>query len=76
MAQQALKGTAYADCVHDGLRWNKELKSAHDGGPRSRADLLPCLGVKGDLKGKKIVLIDDLITTGRFAVGVQGSIGG
>lgn len=64
MAKQALKGTAYADSVHDGLRWNKELKSAHDGGPRSRADLLPCLDVKGDLKGKKIVLIDDLITTG------------
>ncbi len=61
MAQEALKGTAYEGSIFDGLRWNKKLKSAHDGGPRKRAELLPHLETRGDLKDKKVVLIDDLV---------------
>jgi predicted amidophosphoribosyltransferase len=66
MAQQTLKGTAYENDVSDVLRWNKTLAKAHEGGPRKRADLLPHLDLKAgiDVKGKRIVLIDDLVTTG------------
>jgi len=65
MPQQALKGTEYEASVFDGLRWTNELQQAHEGGTRRRADLSPLLQTKGDLKGKQVVLIDDLVTTGR-----------
>jgi hypothetical protein len=76
MAQEALKGTAYEGSIFDGLRWNKKLKSAHDGGPRKRAELLPHLETRGDLKDKKVVLIDDLVTTGGSLLACQDRIEG
>jgi predicted amidophosphoribosyltransferase len=64
MAQQAMRGTDYQNCVLDGLRWTKKLQKAHEGGPRKRADLLSLLEVTSNVNGKQIVLIDDLFTTG------------
>ncbi|MEJ0076479.1 MAG: phosphoribosyltransferase [Alphaproteobacteria bacterium] len=64
MAQDALAGTAYADSVFDGLRWNKQLLAAHEGGLRSRAEFVKVLEVQPGLDGKNVVLIDDLFTTG------------
>jgi hypothetical protein len=67
MAQQAFKGTTYADSIRDALRWSEELVRAHEGGPRKRAELLPFLAVRPvqpELAAKQIVLIDDLWTTG------------
>jgi hypothetical protein len=77
MAQQALKGTGYENCVLDALRWNKPLEKAHEGGTRKRADLLPLLDAKTDIKGKpivkgkQVVLIDDLVTTGGSLLACQ-----
>lgn len=64
MAQEALAGTAYADKVFDGLRWNKELLAAHQGGLRSRAEFVKLLEVRPGVDGKNVVLIDDLLVTG------------
>jgi predicted amidophosphoribosyltransferase len=64
MAREALKGSARTDSVYDALRWDEVLKPAHESGPRGRAELLPHLQARGELAGQKIVLVDDLITTG------------
>ena len=64
MAQEAFKETAYSDRVLDGLRWTKQRRKGHEGGSRKRADLLPLLEAKAEVKGKKVVIVDDIVTTG------------
>ena len=64
MAKEALKARRALISVFDGLRWNKQLQKAHEGGTRKRAELLPCLEARKGVKGKQVVLIDDLVTTG------------
>lgn len=71
MAQDALKGSTYEGCVVDALRWKEPVKPAHEGGPRKREELLPFLEAYGDLKDTKIVLIDDLVTTGGALLACQ-----
>jgi hypothetical protein len=63
----------YESSVTDALRWNKELNSAHEGGPRARAELLPylVLRVGADVQGKDVVLIDDILTTGASLLACQ-----
>jgi hypothetical protein len=64
MTTEAFAGTDYADCVLDGLRWKKEAQKAHEGGTRKRVDLLPLLQADASVKGKKVVLVDELFSTG------------
>jgi phosphoribosylpyrophosphate synthetase len=64
MTNEALKGSTLAKQVSSGLRWKKKLTEAHLGGTRSRALLAPMLDADTSLKGKDIILIDDLVTTG------------
>jgi predicted amidophosphoribosyltransferase len=64
MAQQAFKDTPFAGSVFHGLRWNKKLPAAHEGGPRKRADILPLLDAMPGAEGKNVVLVDDLVVTG------------
>jgi adenine/guanine phosphoribosyltransferase-like PRPP-binding protein len=64
MAVEAFKDTPYADHVLDGLRWKKEAQKAHEGGSRKRADLVPLLEASSSVKGNRIVLVDDLFSTG------------
>jgi Phosphoribosyl transferase domain len=71
MAKDALKGTPYDGAVLDALRWKTKLKPAHEGGPRKRAELLPHLEVTENVKGRCIVLMDDLLTTGGSMLACQ-----
>jgi pyrimidine operon attenuation protein/uracil phosphoribosyltransferase len=64
MAVETFKDTPYANCVLDGLRWKKDITKAHEGGARSRAILLPLLEASPQIKGKKIILVDELFSTG------------
>lgn len=56
-------GGGYA--VLDFLRFAKPIPSAsEERGPREPKDLYPLLRLTGDLKGKQIVLVDDVATSG------------
>jgi hypothetical protein len=73
LLHEAFKGTEFETNVLDALRWTKKLPKAHEGGPRSRADLLPLLSVREEAKplltgDKNVVLIDDLLVTGGSAL--------
>ncbi len=46
------------------LRVVAERQKAHEGGSRKREELLPLLMAKPEVKGKKVVLIDEVVTTG------------
>lgn len=63
MVGEALRGTKYEEAVFDGLRWSEKLAKAHEGGPRGKDALLTFLRA-GDVKGKKVVLVDDLFSKG------------
>lgn len=64
MTREALKGTKLAPHVLAGLRWKQKLTAAHEGGSRSRAALAPLLEADAGVAGKKVILVDDLITKG------------
>ena len=64
MAIEAFAETPYGDSVVDGLRWNKQVPKAHVGGSRKRTVLLPFLEALPAVKGKQIILIDELFSTG------------
>ena len=64
MTREALKNTGLLGRVLDGLRWKQKLTKAHEGGSRSPRLLAPLLSANASLKGKKVILVDDLITTG------------
>jgi len=64
MLKEALSTTAFKDRQLDALYWSEQLDKAHQGGSRRRDFLKQHLATAADLKGKKIVLIDDLLSTG------------
>jgi phosphoribosylpyrophosphate synthetase len=64
MTEEAVKETKLVAQINGGLRWKKKLTKAHEGGSRSRAVFAPLLVADASLNGKKVILIDDLITTG------------
>jgi hypothetical protein len=71
LVHEAFKGTEFENSALDALRWTKELPKAHEGGPRSRTDLLSVLAVRQEAKllnATNIVLIDDLLVTGGSAL--------
>jgi phosphoribosylpyrophosphate synthetase len=64
MVKEALNGRTLANSVNGGLRWSEALPPAHEGGTRSRQLLAPLLSVDESLRGKKVILVDDLFSTG------------
>jgi hypothetical protein len=63
MVREALRGTPLAALAHDALRWTEALPKAHEGGPRRRAELLMYLKAT-DVRGRRVILVDDLLSTG------------
>ena len=74
MVQEAFKGTAFNGRALDGLRWTKRRQKAHEGGSRKRAALLALLEAKPEVKGKNIVLIDEIVTTGGNLLACQNEL--
>jgi phosphoribosylpyrophosphate synthetase len=64
MLKEALLTTAFKDKQLDALYWSEQLDKAHLGGSRRRDFLKSHLATNAELKGKKIVLVDDLLSTG------------
>jgi adenine/guanine phosphoribosyltransferase-like PRPP-binding protein len=64
MLREALSTTAFKAKQLDALYWSEQLDKAHQGGSRRRGFLKNHLATNANLKGKKIVLIDDLLSTG------------
>lgn len=65
MVAEALKDKRYSGVIYDGLRWAKPLPRSHEGnGHRSRAQLKQFLRVQGNIAGRSVVLIDDVLSTG------------
>jgi hypothetical protein len=64
MTKEALHGAGLARRIVDGLHWKEGLTEAHQGGTRNRTLLARRLVADPKLKGKRVILIDDVITTG------------
>jgi predicted amidophosphoribosyltransferase len=74
MVQEAFKQTALDGCALDGLRWTKRRQKAHEGGSRKRKALSALLEAKPEVKGKNIVLIDEIVTTGGNLLACQDKL--
>jgi phosphoribosylpyrophosphate synthetase len=64
MAKESFSDTRYKSATSDGLRWSERLSPAHEGGPRGKDQLAPYLTVDEKLRGKDVILVDDLFSTG------------
>lgn len=50
--------------LSDGLSFTHELKSSHEGGPRGYDAVRPYIEASGNLAGKHVIIVDDIVTTG------------
>lgn len=65
MLGEAMANRTPPGIIMDGIRWTKALPRAHEGGAhRSRANLRQFLSVRTNVKGRNVVLIDDVLSTG------------
>ncbi|MDK1378230.1 MULTISPECIES: phosphoribosyltransferase [unclassified Sinorhizobium] len=65
MLAEAMKDKVFPGKVYDGLRWTKALPRAHEGGGhRKRAYWKQYLEVQGNVEGRRVVLVDDVLSTG------------
>jgi adenine/guanine phosphoribosyltransferase-like PRPP-binding protein len=64
MLEESLVSTTFKGKSLKALYWSKELDKAHQGGSRRRDFLKEHLITDIELKGRKIVLVDDLLSTG------------
>lgn len=64
MLCESLSKTGFSDQQIDALSWSEELQQAHQGGSRRRDFLKQHLELRGEVKGCKLILVDDLLSTG------------
>jgi phosphoribosylpyrophosphate synthetase len=74
MTKEALKDKDLAARVVAGLKWKEQLTKAHEGGSRNRKVLAPLLHVEGSVKGKQVILIDDLFSTGSSLLAAEEAL--
>lgn len=64
MVQEAMSTTRHSSAVSSSVRWTQKVAKAHQGGPRGRAELRKYLESDTKIKGRNVILIDDLVSTG------------
>ncbi|CAO4195126.1 hypothetical protein LFADAHJC_LOCUS3492 [Methylorubrum extorquens] len=64
MVREALAPTGHLDAVFDGLRWKQKLPKASERGERRKDAIKPFLQASNHVRGRNVVLIDDLLTKG------------
>jgi predicted amidophosphoribosyltransferase len=64
MLKEGLSTTALKDRTLNALYWSDQLEKAHQGGSRRRDFLKEHLSAGVEVKGRNIVLVDDLLSTG------------
>lgn len=74
MAVESLAATPHAGKAHASVLWTKKLDPAHEGGARLRANLKPHLHVDGNVKGRSVVLVDDLLSRGGSLLAVKEAL--
>jgi hypothetical protein len=71
MVTEATSKTKLAGRIHSGLTWTQALAPAHEGGPRGKDALIPFLHVDPVLRGRDVILVDDLLSTGGSLLAAQ-----
>lgn len=64
MLQEALSHTSIGASLCDALRFSQRLSRAREGGERKRTELAPFMKVTSNVAGKRVVLVDDIVTRG------------
>ncbi len=74
MVREALTNKLFEQCVFDGIRWKMKLQAAHEGGGRSRAFWRDQMVVDPAVKGRSVVLIDDVLSTGSTLLAARDAL--
>lgn len=74
MVQEALRGKQYEGSIADALRWSEALQPAHEGGGRSRKFLHERYQVDVAVKGRNVVLVDDILSTGSAMLAARDAL--
>lgn len=64
MVREALATTGHVDAVFEGLRWTQQLPKASERGERRKNAIKPYLQASSHVRGRNVVLVDDLLTKG------------
>ena len=64
MLRESVANTKFAANCSNALQWVKKLPKAHEGGARNREMLRALLSASPTVKGRNVVLVDDLLSTG------------
>ena len=64
MLRDSVANTKFATNCSNSLQWVKKISKAHEGGARNREVLRTLLKASPLVKGRSVILVDDLLSTG------------